>query len=1260
MEGKELKMLSSLSKRTIAVLLATIMLLSTACTDKKTPDETVSQDTTLNQTEPGTSDSGEVTTGEQQSQDDPIPPSNSLDLLTFSPASPEGQVLTEDGKSPQILITNYNETAIDALGRKLPTSEETGLPKENKYIGLFYSLWTADIKAPTDVSKVLAENPLQPDFGPANEFCFWTEPETGYHRADDVWQIKRDLYYFAMAGVDFLYIDMTNGYLYVNAMEIFLKTSLELRAQGIMTPYVVPWCYGGDADESATYGDMGDFYRKFMSDESYKDMWFYWEGKPLVLLKPVGDDNNNFPILKDEFYEDKLTFRKSWTVTGSWENYWVDNCSSPTKCQVGFKREGNKKIVECTGIASASFANYGGGRSGSLSMKENLDQFWETDTMGQGLRLQQSFDLVMQKYPDLPVLLISRWNEWIAQNFTQSPWTDTGFVDQFNTEFSRDIEPMKGGFTDNYFYQMCCMIRYFKGVLPADGNSGKQTVDVDSDFARWQNIAPVYTDFIGDTSHRDHTDTSRTIQYVNKTGRNDIVESRLTADNGMVYVYARTAENITSYKDGDHWMMLFLDADNDKTTGWEGYDFLINYDVVSDTVTTVCAYKDDVWQEIGIVNYRVSGNEIMIAIPRSLLGLTTDSFTLNFHWMDNVTNLYDLESWFTTGDSAPERRNNYTLSLQIPYDSTMETVLQERTEGTVSHMPAVQFSKDDQTNLVEGVDVSCYWITENYGKLPDFRLIAGNVKGTITTGNIAHDAYKGFTANYALSFDGYVKFSADGSYTFTLKYDDGVRLYIDERLVINCEYDAQSEVMAVQTASCTLRLAAGYHAIRVEYAEVNGSNATLSLECSGELYTVGAPDLSIEMTLPQISTGEDSIQNYLPFDGNHGDGGANAGAEITDKDGFLIGVSPEGNETVSYVAGYDGTENGAVDLSQGYVVLSDPMSNAGTDDFTLAFWLNTMGKGNYSQDVPTVLFANKNSRWDQSKGYFLAQIGDKLLFNMANEDDGHHHSSNTYIPLPAGYRGQWIHVTLVVDRGNNQLLISYNFEEFETYAIEPYGDSVYFDSNVDINSAAYNTLTIGCGTNPSMWNKLTETYLDEFMYVNGTLTSADLQVLADYYGEAVDLPDVPVEDPSQPSVPGKIDLTRENVTVICGETIEFKYADICGNFMGCVGQDVVLRFENIDWSEFSQVKIQYATGTVMALKDAGCFIAITNNHDSVGSNEMNSPNVLAYCLMENITTAWYSGAQTMTIDIPESEEELFLAITKPDTVLNIYSIEFIP
>ena len=58
-------------------------------------------------------------------------------VLAFKPASPKKQILTEKGASPQILILNHNETATDALGRRLVTHQEAGFPKKDKYVGLF-------------------------------------------------------------------------------------------------------------------------------------------------------------------------------------------------------------------------------------------------------------------------------------------------------------------------------------------------------------------------------------------------------------------------------------------------------------------------------------------------------------------------------------------------------------------------------------------------------------------------------------------------------------------------------------------------------------------------------------------------------------------------------------------------------------------------------------------------------------------------------------------------------------------------------------------------------------------------------------------------------------------------------------------------------------------------------------------------------------------------------------------------------------------
>ncbi len=756
--------------------------------------------------------------------------------LTFVPASPDGQVLTEKGHSPQIIIRNYNETATDALGRVLPTSEETGMPKEGKYVGLFYSYVTAGHNCDNDNSKSLAVNPYNPDFGPRWEICFWAEPETGYHRGDDVWQIRRDMYYFAMAGVDFLYVDLTNGLLYEGATKVFLDTCVQMRAEGQMTPYIVPWCFGTATENG---GDIGSFYNQFMTVEKYKDLWFHWEGKPLALIKP--QDDGTYPILNDARFSDKLTFRKAWTMPNPQrgEGYWLDNNVVNFGYGYGYRDSKSVRFAECIGIGCAGFANFGTGRSGRLSTESYLNDFLETDTQGLGLVFEDAFKQVMRKNPECQVLLISRWNEWVAQNFTHpdDKGTDTGFVDQFNAEFSRDIEPMKGGFTDNYFYQMCSIIRRFKGVMPADEVSGENTIyEADPDvFEKWQNVSPVYTDFRGDTTHRDHPGALGNTRYVNTTGRNDIVESRITADGGNLYVYVRTAENMTSYKD-KNWMMLFIDADSDKNTGWEGYDYLVNYEVVSDTVTTLCAYKDGVWQEIGTVAYLANGDRMTVTIPRSLIGLTDKTLNVNFHWMDNVSDIYDLESWFTTGDSAPERRNNYSYKQDIDFTGENERFLPARESGAISGMRPVTFTDEEQNSLEEGLKVSFYPLVENYPSQPDFRLIDVLMTGSKSTKTITAEDFV-YSSNVGMLFEGYIYVEQNGAYEFELSYDDGAKLFIDGRLVVDGTYDPNA-ADGIKTAKGSIILEAGYHAIRVEYAELKGGNAYLSLEGDWKFFRV--------------------------------------------------------------------------------------------------------------------------------------------------------------------------------------------------------------------------------------------------------------------------------------------------------------------------------------------------------------------------------------------------------------------------------------
>ena len=117
--------------------------------------------------------------------------------------------------------------------------------------------------------------------------------------------------------------------------------------------------------------------------------------------------------------------------------------------------------------------------------------------------------------------MVTGWNEWIAGRWGK-PGGPIEFVDQFDQEYSRDIEPMKGGHGDNYYYQLVANVRRFKGAAPLPKASRVRSIAIDGDFGQWNDVGPEFPDDAGDTAPRDH-DGAGGLHYVNRTGRNDLV-----------------------------------------------------------------------------------------------------------------------------------------------------------------------------------------------------------------------------------------------------------------------------------------------------------------------------------------------------------------------------------------------------------------------------------------------------------------------------------------------------------------------------------------------------------------------------------------------------------------------------------------------------------------------------------------------------------------------------------------------------------------
>jgi len=105
-------------------------------------------------------------------------------------------------------------------------------------------------------------------------------------------------------------------------------------------------------------------------------------------------------------------------------------------------------------------------------------------------------------------------------------------------------------------------------------------------------------------------------------------------------------------------MLLFINADRNPATGWNGYDFLINGAVLNGRETTIARWQDGGWKRIARARFTARGSELQIAVPLALIGQSASQVGFDFKWVDNA-DPNDLTTWFINGDCAPPRRFNY-------------------------------------------------------------------------------------------------------------------------------------------------------------------------------------------------------------------------------------------------------------------------------------------------------------------------------------------------------------------------------------------------------------------------------------------------------------------------------------------------------------------------------------------------------------------------------------------------------------------------
>lgn len=547
----------------------------------------------------------------------------------------------------------------DALGRSMPQPSQTRTFRDDRYAGVFYFLWLR-LNQVYDNSQILSNNPdarqtnASPPWGPIHAFHFWGEPLFGYYRSDDPWILRRHAALLSDAGVDFLVFDTTNALIYGDVVMGLCDIFEQQRQLGEHVPQIA-FMVNTQAGETAE-----KIYELLYKPNRYPQLWFRWQGKPLLLCDPsqASKEISEFFTLRKAHWPFELVNTHNawhWEATYPQVYSYDQDSSRPEQVNVSVGQNLHQK----TGGVEMMSTGWARGRSfheGHVDPRPDAYQY--------GLNFEEQWQRAIDLDPN--VVFITGWNEWIAMQLNQKQGPAV-FCDQFNLEFSRDVEMMKGGYGDNYYMQMAANIRRFKGMAAAPEVSGGKTIDISGPFSQWDDVRPAYQDHGLDTLPRDFPGCGSN-RYVVDSGCNDLRILKVARDDRNVYFYAQTDKPITSHAD-PNWMWLLIDVGRSVAPNWEGFDFRVNGHVSGATETSVEVCRGGwEWRQVGAAAYRVEGRQFHVAVPRKLLGIQPGGFAVEFKWIDNARRPGDILNAYVDGDAAPGGRFRYR------YDTRMSAI----------------------------------------------------------------------------------------------------------------------------------------------------------------------------------------------------------------------------------------------------------------------------------------------------------------------------------------------------------------------------------------------------------------------------------------------------------------------------------------------------------------------------------------------------------------------------------------------------------
>ena len=588
---------------------------------------------------------------------------------SVTPELPGPPAEEKPGTVPKARYGCFDLVGVDQFGRVFPTVSGY---REGRTVGLFYWPWIGQpyasgiydatkIAAMPDGIRILTDfNAYDATVSPNGQAHYWGEPLWGYYNSEDEWVIRKQMQMIMAAGVDFIFFDTTNAIIYADVILKVCRVLDEMVRAGWNPPKVVFYTH------SHSLQTTRDLYNTVYKPNRYPDTWFRVEGKPLIIAytDPADDlaeaasrnDNSYRPgTLSAEILNFFHFLKPQWPSDPVYPDGfpWIEwKFPQPlhTESQVMNVTVASHPAVPMSfSLTRPGWINWG--RGWNVSTRKNVSA-----DVDRGTFFQSEWDQAIKADP--PMVSVGGWNEWIA--YKQPYQGEYMLCDAASKEYSRDIEPMKGGYEDAFYLQLIANVRRYKGL-----DAGKpalqapKSIDLDGKLSQWNGVQYLQRNPEIKFMNRDACGGAQTMRYIEAAPADKIEEIRVAHDRENLYFYIQGKENFSAFSGKDNWLNIFIGCGDPGLKAWESYEYAVK--AKADDAVSIRKFTDGFQSsEKGTGRMTVRGNVIQVRVPRAVIGTFSKFY---FKVAMGVKGPSDPMNYYLTGSAMPMGRLSYMYHL---------------------------------------------------------------------------------------------------------------------------------------------------------------------------------------------------------------------------------------------------------------------------------------------------------------------------------------------------------------------------------------------------------------------------------------------------------------------------------------------------------------------------------------------------------------------------------------------------------------------